>query len=81
MLTELGTLRVRACERAYACKGAYTLFIGQRGRERKIEGGKYRDLKREREREKASEYCIEGISETPNASADFYCQSNTNNLT
>jgi hypothetical protein len=26
-------------------------------------------------------YCIEGISETPNASADFYCQSNTNNLT
>ena len=27
------------------------------------------------------QYCIEGISETPNASADFYCQSNTNNLT
>ncbi len=27
------------------------------------------------------EYCIEGISDTPNASADFYCQSNTNNLT
>ena len=26
-------------------------------------------------------YCIEGISETPNASADFYCQSNTNNFT
>jgi hypothetical protein len=26
-------------------------------------------------------YCIEGISETPNASADFYCQSNTNNNT
>ncbi len=26
-------------------------------------------------------YCIEGISETPNASADFYCQSNTNNRT
>ena len=26
-------------------------------------------------------YCIEGIRETPNASADFYCQSNTNNLT
>jgi hypothetical protein len=24
-------------------------------------------------------YRIEGISETPNASADFYCQSNTNN--
>ena len=30
---------------------------------------------------KAHLYCIEGISETPNASADFYCQSNTNNLT
>ena len=27
------------------------------------------------------QYCIEGISETPNASADFYCQSNTNNFT
>ena len=27
------------------------------------------------------QYCIEGISETPNASADFYCQSNTNNRT
>ncbi len=26
-------------------------------------------------------YCIEGISETLNASADFYCQSNTNNFT
>ena len=26
-------------------------------------------------------YCIEGINETPNASADFYCQSNTNNHT
>ncbi len=26
-------------------------------------------------------HCIEGISETPNASADFYCQSNTNNNT
>ena len=26
-------------------------------------------------------YHIEGISETSNASADFYCQSNTNNLT
>jgi hypothetical protein len=26
-------------------------------------------------------YCIGGISETPNASADFYCQSNTNNRT
>ncbi len=26
-------------------------------------------------------YRIEGISETPNASADFYCQSNTNNRT
>ncbi len=26
-------------------------------------------------------YCIEGISETTDASADFYCQSNTNNLT
>ena len=26
-------------------------------------------------------YCIEGISETPNESADFYCQSNTNNNT
>jgi hypothetical protein len=26
-------------------------------------------------------YCIEGISETPNASADFYCQSNTNDFT
>jgi len=25
--------------------------------------------------------CIEGISETPNASADFYCQSNTNHNT
>jgi len=27
------------------------------------------------------QYCIEGIEETPNASADFYCQSNTNNHT
>ncbi len=27
------------------------------------------------------QYCIEGLSETPNASADFYCQSNTNNHT
>ena len=27
------------------------------------------------------QYCIEGISETPNTSADFYCQSNTNNFT
>ena len=27
------------------------------------------------------QYCIEGISETPNASADFYCQSNTNHFT
>ncbi len=26
-------------------------------------------------------YCIEGISETTGASADFYCQSNTNNHT
>ncbi len=26
-------------------------------------------------------YCIEGISETMDASADFYCQSNTNNHT
>jgi len=26
-------------------------------------------------------YCIEGISETTDASADFYCQSNTNNNT
>jgi len=26
-------------------------------------------------------YCIEGLSETPNASADFYCRSNTNNNT
>jgi len=30
---------------------------------------------------KLNTYCIEGISETPNASADFYCQSNTNNHT
>ena len=28
-----------------------------------------------------TKYCIEGLSETPNASADFYCQSNTNNHT
>ncbi len=26
-------------------------------------------------------YCIKGISETTDASADFYCQSNTNNTT
>ena len=31
--------------------------------------------------EEEMNYCIEGISETPNASADFYCQSNTNNFT
>jgi len=30
---------------------------------------------------KPESYCIEGLSETPNASADFYCQSNTNNHT
>ncbi len=30
---------------------------------------------------KGKHYRIEGISETPDASADFYCQSNTNNHT
>jgi hypothetical protein len=38
---------VRACGRAIACKGADTIFTGQRERERERE----RDIKRERERE------------------------------
>jgi hypothetical protein len=40
-------LKVRACGRAYACKGVYTLFTGQRDRERDIK----RDIKRDREKE------------------------------
>ena len=34
-----------------------------------------------RKEKKDSVYCIEGISETTDWSADFYCQSNTNNFT
>ncbi len=52
----------------------------ERERERKRERERAREKERERER-KRERYCIEGISETTDASADFYCQSNTNNLT
>jgi hypothetical protein len=39
----------------YACKGAHTLFTGQREGEREREGERKREKEREREREKEGE--------------------------
>ncbi len=73
----LSALQFASKERAYQSGAPSRLFLFH----------KYQTILKSLARDKQvrvfvpCKYCIEGISETPNASADFYCQSNTNNRT